>query len=90
VDENTGDAAAIRKVLDETLCEINDDYAVERTSALKEVFVEVLPNNVFFDYLKSQGKEGAMNKFPRVLKGKQLEAWENYLANQPAKAYSSI
>ncbi|RYZ54740.1 MAG: GH3 auxin-responsive promoter [Sphingobacteriales bacterium] len=69
----------IKEILDRTLCEINDDYEVERTSALKEVFVQVLPNRVFYDYLKAKGKDGAMNKFPRVMKGKQLEEWENWL-----------
>lgn len=78
-DDHCADASQIREVLDSTLCEINDDYAVERTSALKEVFVEVLPNKVFYDYLKSKGKDGAMNKFPRVMKGKQLQDWEQWL-----------
>jgi len=74
------DAAAVRKIIDETLCEINDDYAVERTSALKEIFVEILPGKMFYDYLKANGKEGAMNKFPRVLKGRQLNDWEAFLS----------
>lgn len=62
--------------------EINDDYAVERTSALKEVFVSVLPTGIFNDYLKHIGKYGAMNKFPRVMKGQQLESWQQYLKSQ--------
>jgi hypothetical protein len=76
----------ILKVLDETLCEINDDYAVERTSALKEVFVELLPNQTFHDYLKHQGKVGAMIKFPRVMKGAALEQWQAFVegVNLPA------
>ena len=88
-DDNCGIAPQIRQVIDETLCEINDDYAVERTSALKEVFVEILPNKVFFDYLRSKGKEGAMNKFPRVLKGKQLEEWKAYLEEKKVQPYSA-
>ena len=88
-DEYCGVADQVRTVIDQTLCEINDDYAVERTSALKEVFVEVLPNSVFIDYMRFQGKEGAMNKFPRVLKGKQLAAWENYLKDHHVKPYSA-
>ena len=74
--------AQVRQIIDETLCEINDDYAVERTSALKEVFVELLPNDTFYEYMRSIGKEGAMNKFPRVLKNGQLKNWENYLSAQ--------
>ena len=89
-DDNCADAATIRDLLDKTLCELNDDYEVERTSALKEVFVEVLPNSVFYEYLRSKGKEGAMNKFPRVVKGKQLQEWEQWLSTNQPKKLSSI
>ncbi len=69
----------LRNVIDATLCELNDDYEVERTSALKEVFVEVLPSITFLDFLEKKGKTGAMNKFPRVMKGKQKEEWEDFV-----------
>jgi len=65
--------------IDFHLSELNDDYKVERIEALKYLFIEVLPANVFYDYMKLKGKAGAQNKFPRVLKGKQLEDWESYL-----------
>jgi hypothetical protein len=78
-DDPNVDAAMVRQIIDETLCEINDDYAVERTSALKEIFVELLPNDTFYEYMRSIGKEGAMNKFPRVLKNGQLKNWETFL-----------
>ncbi len=81
-DDPNIDAAQVRAIIDETLCEINDDYAVERTSALKEVFVELLPNDTFYDYMKSIGKDGAMNKFPRVLKNGKLKEWEDFLEKQ--------
>ena len=85
--DNPGvDAAQVRELLDQTLCELNDDYAVERTSALKEVLVTVFPSSVFYDYLRAKGKEGAMNKFPRVLKGQQLKDWESWLASHPVAA----
>ncbi len=79
MDNTNVDAERIRTIIDQTLCEINDDYAVERTAALKNVFVEVLPNDVFIDYLRCKGKEGAMNKFPRVMKGDKLKDWEKFL-----------
>lgn len=79
------DAAELRKLLDETLCELNDDYQVERESALKEIFVTILPSTTFLDYMKARGKAGAMSKFPRVLKGPQIEEWETFLSKQTAK-----
>jgi hypothetical protein len=34
---------------------------------------------VFYDYLEHLGKTGGMSKFPRVMKGAQLEGWETFL-----------
>lgn len=71
--------AVLKSLLDEKLKILNDDYSVERTAALKEIFVKVLPASVFYDWMRVQGKEGGQNKFPRVLKNDRLSEWENYL-----------
>jgi hypothetical protein len=84
--DNDVDPEVVKQLLDKTLCQLNDDYEVERTSALKEVFVKVLPNEAFIGYLRDKGKEGAMSKFPRVLKGAQMQDWEQYVAKWTAKA----
>jgi hypothetical protein len=68
----------IRKI-DEQLCKLNDDYAVERTSALKEIFIEKLPEELFLKFLAKKGKLGSQHKFPRVLKGKMLQEWNDFL-----------
>jgi hypothetical protein len=81
-DNENVDPNQVKEIIDNTLCEINDDYAVERTSALKEIFVHILPADIFYDYLRSKGKEGAMNKFPRVMKGKVAEDWKSYLESK--------
>lgn len=73
------DPEQVKQLLDQTLSELNDDYAVERTSALKEVFVEILHNDTFYEYMRAIGKSGAMNKFPRVLKGDAYTRWSNWL-----------
>lgn len=73
------DPEQVKQLLDQTLAELNDDYAVERTSALKEVFVEILHNDTFYEYMRAIGKSGAMNKFPRVLKGDAYTRWSNWL-----------
>ncbi len=70
---------AIKK-LDEYLCQLNDDYAVERTEAIKELFIDILPTHVFYDFMEQKiGKWGGATKFPRVMKGDRLTMWENYL-----------
>lgn len=89
-DDPKPDPAEVRRILDETLREINDDYAVERDSALKEVFVEALDDAVFYDYLKHIGREGGMSKFPRVLKGAQLERWEEFLKHHATPVFQAL
>jgi len=76
------DAEALKINIDKALCELNDDYAVERKSALKDIFVTVLPENVFMDFMTSKGKVGGQHKFPRVLKGQMLEDWMKFIATQ--------
>ena len=73
---------AIKKI-DEYLCKLNDDYAVERTEAIKELFVDVLPTKVFYKFMEEKiGKWGGATKFPRVLKGQRYEMWVEYLRSQ--------
>ena len=80
--DDTLDLTDLRNIIDETLKELNDDYAVERKSALKDVVVEILPENVFIAFMESKGKMGGQHKFPRVLKGKALEEWLEFLAKR--------
>jgi hypothetical protein len=77
-DDKIDPQLAIQKI-DDSLKQLNDDYMVERLEAVKELFIDILPSQVFYDYMKKMGKEGSANKFPRVLKGQRLEDWENYL-----------
>ena len=67
------------KRIDESLRQLNDDYATERDSALKEVFLEVLPEDRFMKFMEMKGKLGSQHKFPRVMKGKMLEEWNRFL-----------
>ncbi len=69
----------LRIMIDEKLKELNDDYEVERKHALKKIFVDVLSEDTFMNFMKAKGKVGGQHKFPRVLKGKTLEDWQKYL-----------
>jgi hypothetical protein len=75
------DETTLKENLDKHLKALNDDYRVERTHALKEVIVTVLPNEAFIDFLASKNKLGGQSKFPRVLKGKALNEWLAFLKN---------
>jgi hypothetical protein len=78
-DDAVDPQTAIQKI-DGYLNQLNDDYMVERTEAITDIFIEVLPTKVFNDFMKNMGKEGSANKFPRVMKGQRLEVWEKHLA----------
>lgn len=74
------DAEAVKQRLDQHLKALNDDYAVERSAALKEVHVDILPTQTFYSWLEAKGKSGGQNKFPRVLKNAQLEDWQAFIS----------
>ena len=69
----------IKERLDFHLKEINDDYRVERIAALKDIFVKVLPDSAFIDFMATKGKLGSAHKFPRVLKGTLLKEWQTFI-----------
>jgi hypothetical protein len=75
------DAALLRDKLDEHLQVLNDDYRVERSAALKDVEVTVLPSDLFYKWMEQKGKVGGQNKFPRVLKKTQFSEWEEFVKN---------
>lgn len=76
--EPVADSAAVARLLDERLMEVNDDYRTERGSLL-QIQVQTLPAEIFYQWQESKGKMGGQNKFPRVMKGKQFADWENFV-----------
>ena len=73
------DTNLVKEKIDEQLKVLNDDYRVERSAGLKEIFVEAYPTQVFYEWMRRNGKEGGQNKFPRVLKKEKLQDWEQFL-----------
>jgi hypothetical protein len=78
--DDKADPDTLREMIDSKLMELNDDYAVERKSALRDVQVRVLPEQKFMEFMHLKGKVGGQHKFPRVLKGKILEDWQQFMA----------
>ncbi len=69
-------------LIDRKIMELNDDYKVERGSALKEVKLKVIPTSAFYGWMELQGKIGSQNKFPRVLKKEKALEWKKFLGEQ--------
>lgn len=79
------DKADLVRRLDDTLKELNDDYAVERKYALKEVQIEVIPTTYFYEWMEKKGKIGAQYKFPRVLQREMFIEWEAFVNDKMKK-----
>lgn len=79
---NEVDPELLKNQIDENLKMLNDDYRVERIAAIRDVVVKVLPCSAFYDWMRLKGKEGAQNKFPRVIKDRVLADWESYLQSK--------
>jgi hypothetical protein len=77
-------SVSISEKIDAHLKILNDDYAVERKSALKSITVTVLKEDRFMEFMRITGKVGGQHKFPRVLKGKLLNDWQHFLLNGTA------
>ncbi|MCX7728352.1 MAG: GH3 auxin-responsive promoter family protein [Bacteroidia bacterium] len=73
------DSSLIREKLDNYLKQLNDDYRVERIAALKEVIVDILPDDIFIQFLEYKKRAGAQSKFPRVIKGALYDEWKQFL-----------
>ena len=79
-DEPIDKEVAIKKI-DEHLKVLNDDYRVEREEALSNLYIDILPTHVFYDFMEKTGKIGGATKFPRVLKGKRYDDWKDYISS---------
>ena len=84
--EDTVDTILLKEKIDENLKILNDDYRVERSAALKDVIVEICPPKIFYEWLRTKGKEGGQTKFPRVLKSSRHAEWEKFLSENNTTA----
>ncbi|MDQ3395547.1 MAG: GH3 auxin-responsive promoter family protein [Bacteroidota bacterium] len=78
----SGDAVDVEKAtskLDAYLKEINKNYKVARSKALKKVFIEVVPPDYFYEWHADHHKMGGQTKTPRVMKSEQFEEWEKFV-----------
>ena len=75
LDRSFDQKKTLQAALDQRLKKLNADYATERQAALKGMFVKILPQEMFINFMRKKGREGAQNKFPRVLRGEMLDDW---------------
>jgi len=62
------------RILDESLCSLNSDYAAKRSYNLTMVLpkVKILPKGTFQNWLSHKGKLGGQNKIPRLSNSREF------------------
>ncbi len=80
--DDAADPEELRMLLDGHLRNLNDDYATERDNVLRDIALEVVPVQWFYDYLKHAGKVGDQAKFPRVMKKDRFADWEAFVRSR--------
>ncbi len=79
-DGNSLDAEVVKNTIDSHLKILNDDYRIERTAALRDIYVDLIPNDLFIAWMEKTGHFNAQTKFPRVLKNEKLADWKAFIS----------
>lgn len=79
------DGEEIAPALDEILQEMNKNYRVARSKALKDVKVVAVPADVFYQWSEASKKKGGQVKTSRVMKEDEFAEWEAFAQRAKAK-----
>ena len=71
-------ADEVAQALDEILQEMNKNYRVARSKALKDVKVEVVPTDVFYRWSEASKKKGGQVKTSRVMQEEEFAQWKTF------------
>ncbi len=74
--EAGGLRAQFAQLIDERLCELNEDYAAHRSEGfgLKDPEIILVQKGSFRDWMQARGKLGGQNKVPRIINDAELFA----------------
>jgi hypothetical protein len=76
--EGTLDADKAAQSLDEILSSMNKNYRVARSKALKDIKVETVPVDIFYQWSERNKKKGGQMKTPRVMDEEKFAEWEAF------------
>ncbi|MEP7196491.1 MAG: GH3 auxin-responsive promoter family protein [Saprospiraceae bacterium] len=80
--DNTFNKLKLAKELDEYLQSINDDYRCQRKHQLKKVMIEIIPVELFYEWLELNGKLNGQAKIPRIMKSNMQTHWESFISTK--------
>ncbi len=70
------------KLLDEFLKELNKNYKVARSKALKSVTVKYAPKKAFYEWLDKKKKKGGQVKVPKVMSAEKMQSFLKFLEEE--------
>ncbi|MDR7130165.1 hypothetical protein J2X69_002513 [Algoriphagus sp. 4150] len=76
------DSMGLAEKLDKLLKEVNKNYAVARSKALKNISVKVISKGQYTNYLSQTNKKGGQTKTPKVMKAEKMAELLAFI-NQP-------
>ena len=68
------------QLLDEFLKDLNKNYRVARSKALKSIRVKRVHKNDFYEWLETKKKKGGQIKVPKVMSGEKMQELLTFLA----------
>lgn len=83
--DDPADPVKVAQLLDSTLQRMNRSYSTARKQALKNVFIEMIPPDLFYDWNEIKNKKGGQVKTPRVMKEEQFVEWERFVKESLSK-----
>ncbi|WKN43173.1 GH3 family domain-containing protein [Tunicatimonas pelagia] len=76
--DETIDERKATQLLDEVLSNMNKNYSVARSKALKGVEVKVVPTDIFYNWSERSKKKGGQVKTSRVMSEEKFAEWEEF------------
>src|SRR5690554_5294518 len=80
--ETNVNSEEIAKALDEALKDVNKNYSVARSKALKGVKVNVVDPSVFHEWSAKNKKKGGQVKMEKVMNEEKFKKWESFVKSQ--------
>ncbi len=82
------DSVETASTLDQILKDMNKNYSVARSKALKGVEVRIVPTDIFYSWNERDKKKGGQVKMPRVMKEEEFAEWEAFAGKESKQVNS--
>ncbi len=82
-DDRSIDSGELAEKLDGILQNLNKNYKVARTKALKDPEAKLIPVKLFYNWIEARQKKGGQTKVPKVMKEDEFKDFEDFVSRRP-------